>query len=200
MSEGIAQKPLIANKQATTVVGSPIGDQRMRANQRGGRAAASDRPAVSDDKLAKARAAFSAQWNQASIPRILNDDDWHYCWLSTTNSYDPIHQRMALGYEPVRPEDVAGNLSFTSPPMSSGEFAGCVSVKEMVLFRIPREIYQVAMEEMHFNEPNRLEQSVKEMFDEAANLAGRSGRSLGRDVGDGVHALGSEHSQAPIFD
>jgi hypothetical protein len=68
----------------------------------------------------------------------------------------------------------------------------------MVLFRIPREIYQVAMEEMHHYEPLRLEESLKQMFESAAGTDSR-GRSLGRDMGDGVASLGQQ-TEAPLFD
>lgn len=194
MSEQVlGQKPLIANKQPTQIGGPRIGaDARLKKTSRDSLA---DRPSISEDKLAKARANFSAQWNQSALPKFEEDPDWHYCWLSTTNSYDPIHQRMQLGYEPVRPEDIKGLATTT---MTSGEFAGCINQKEMVLFRIPREIYQVAMEEMHHYEPIRQEESLKQLYDQAAGQDAR-GRSLGRDVGDGVTSLGESQS-APLFD
>lgn len=170
-------------------------DARTTRSGRQTRDTVASRSSISEDKLAKARASFSAQWNASALPSVVQDDpDWHYCWLSTTNSYDPIEQRVSLGYEPVRPED-APNMRGGSA-MKSGEFAGCVSHKEMVLFRIPREIYQVAMEEMHFHAPNAQEDALKAMFDE---LKHGDTRGLTRSVGDDANSF-EAGKRAPIFD
>jgi hypothetical protein len=178
-----------------------LNDARLTAADRK-RATADDRSApkgTMEDRIAKARANFSAQWNQSSLPSIDDDPDWHYCWLSTTNTYDPIQQRMNLGYEPVRPEDIKGRVNFSGVSIQSGDFAGCVSTKEMVLFRIPKEIYQVAMEEMHHYEPIRQEAALKEQYDQLASGRDSGGRSLGRDIGDGVNALGQAPVKVPLF-
>lgn len=179
-----------------------LNDDRLRSNDRRKAEAAKDeRPQAGklsmEERIQRARQGFSAQWNATILPKIENDPDWHYCWLSTTNQYDPIHQRVELGYEPVKPEDMPGYRATT---MKSGEFTGCINQNEMVLFRIPKEVYQVAMEEMHHNEPNRLEQSVKEQFDQISQGRDSGGRSLGRDIGDGVNDLGRGPVKTPVFD
>ena len=89
--------------------------------------------------------AFRDKWQNSALPDIPKGliPGMHLCWLSTTNTYDSIDKRMALGYEPVKAVELKGFE--TLGKMSSGKFEGCVSCNEMVLFKIPEEIYQEVM-------------------------------------------------------
>jgi len=48
--------------------------------------------------------AFRDKWANSALPEIPAGTipGMHLCWLSTTNTYDSIDKRMALGYEPVK--------------------------------------------------------------------------------------------------
>ena len=51
---------------------------------------------------------FRDEFMQESLPKVPDDPNWHYCWLSTTNAYDTIHKRMRLGYAAVTTDDLQG--------------------------------------------------------------------------------------------
>ncbi len=58
-----------------------------------------------DAKSRRERAeAFRDKWQNSALPDLPVGaiPGFHLCWLSTTNNYDSIDKRMALGYEPVK--------------------------------------------------------------------------------------------------
>ena len=66
-----------------------------------------DRANVADpDDIARRERidAFRDKWANSALPDIPANaiPGMHLCWLSTTNTYDSIDKRMALGYEPVK--------------------------------------------------------------------------------------------------
>jgi hypothetical protein len=52
--------------------------------------------------------AFRDKWQNSALPEIPRDaiPGMHLCWLSTTNTYDSIDKRVALGYEPVKASEL----------------------------------------------------------------------------------------------
>ena len=98
--------------------------------------------------------AFRDKWANSALPEISKDaiPGFHLCWLSTTNQYDSIDKRLALGYEPVKAAEL-GNGFESLGKMSSGKFEGCVSCNEMVLFKLPEEVYQEVMKMLHLEDP-----------------------------------------------
>lgn len=100
-----------------------------------------------------------SDWLQVKLPDPPPIPGYHLCWLSTTNQYDPIHNRMRLGYTPVKPEELAGwNLP---PTVSNGQYAGMVGVEEMILFKIPLERYAQALHVFHHEQPHGAEVSIR---------------------------------------
>jgi len=85
------------------------------------------------------RRMFRSEWLQEALPTPPPIPGFHLCWLSTTNQYDPIHKRMRMGYEPVKAEDLEG---FEQYNVKAGEHAGFVSCNEIVLYKMPEEIFQ----------------------------------------------------------
>ena len=77
-------------------------------------------------------------------------DGWHLCWLSTTNSYDSIDKRMRLGYVPVKADELPGYEDYR---VKSGEHVGYISCNEMLLFKLPMDIYQEVMLYQHHEKP-----------------------------------------------
>lgn len=143
------------------------------------------------------RAMIRSEFLQEALPRVPDIPGYHTCWLSTTNSYDPINKRIRLGYRPVSVDEIAG---FDSMKMNSGEFAGCVSCNEMLLFKIPVDMYQAIMQEFHHNMPLEEEEALKRnLVDEAA--VDSKGKKLGQitEDSDGFETLADRRRKVGVF-
>ena len=130
------------------------------------------------------RAMLRSEWQQEVLPTPPKLPGWHTCWLSTTNSSDPIYKRVQKGYEPVKISEVPGFSQYTA---TQGEFEGCVACNEMVLFKVPEELYQDLMSYFHYELPMEEE----EMLRANAEVDGQdsNGKSLGQVEGDGFNHL-----------
>lgn len=121
--------------------------------------------------------AFRDKWANSALPDIPAGTipGFHLCWLSTTNTYDSIDKRIALGYEPVKAEEL-GNGFGTLGKMSSGKFEGCVSCNEMILFKLPEDIYQEVMRMLHLEDPLEHQKNITASVRDTAqgNKGGRS--------------------------
>ena len=122
--------------------------------------------------------AFRDKWQNSALPDLPKDaiPGFHLCWLSTTNTYDSIDKRMALGYEPVKAAELGKGFE-TLGKMSSGKFEGCVSCNEMVLFKLPEDIYQEVMRMLHLEDPLEHQRNITSQVRGAAET-GKGGRSL----------------------
>jgi hypothetical protein len=173
---------------------SPSEDARLfksaAADARGSRAR-EDQLRENDDgteiTAEQRRAMIRNEFQQEALPRVPELAGWHFCWLTTTSSYDPIHKRMRLGYQPVRVEELEG---FNSLRMTAGEFEGCISCNEMVLFKIPTDQYLAIMQEFHHNMPLEEEEALKQQLVDQ-NAKDSSGKKLGQitDDSDGFDTL-----------
>jgi hypothetical protein len=119
---------------------------------------------------------------------------WHVCWLTTTNPRDPIQRRTRLGYEPVRPEDVPG---FEFAADQTGEFAGMIRVNEMVAFKIPQNLYEAFMQEVHHDAPLREEEKLAEVAEQMRRKAEAEGSVLFE--GDGMVDMRDEKPRKGVF-
>jgi hypothetical protein len=173
----------------------PRDDERVNKNMdddgRGSRAQG-DLDRENDDgsslTVAQRSAMIRSEFQQEALPRAPDIPGYHVCWLSTTNSYDPINKRMRLGYRPVSVDEVSG---FESMRATSGEFPGCISCNEMLLFKVPEEIYQAIMQEFHHNMPLEEEEALKRNLVDA-NAVDSKGKKLGQitEDSDGFEDLG----------
>jgi len=122
--------------------------------------------------------AFRDRWQNSALPEIPDGTlaGFHLCWLSTTNNYDSIDKRMALGYEPVKAAELGKGFEALGK-MSSGKFEGCVSCNEMVLFKLPEEIYQEVMRMMHLEDPLEHQRNITAAVRSTAQ-DGKGGRSI----------------------
>lgn len=139
------------------------------------------------------KALLRREWEADLLPSIEDPNGyWHYCWLSTTNNTDPIYRRLKLGYELVKYE-VMSTLGIQNQ-ITSGEFVGCVSINEMILARIPQELYREIMTINHHERPMTEEELLKanSVMDEEDS----EGNRLGMAFGDGINRLG-ENRRAP---
>jgi hypothetical protein len=134
--------------------------------------------ASSDDIARRERLdAFRDKWANSALPDLPGGiiPGMHLCWLSTTNTYDSIDKRMALGYEPVKASELGKGFEGLGK-MSSGKFEGCVSCNEMVLFKLPEDIYQEVMRMLHLEDPLEHQRNITAQVRGAAegNKGGRS--------------------------
>jgi len=132
-----------------------------------------------NNKTKRERAeAFRDKWQNSALPDLPAGiiPGFHLCWLSTTNNYDSIDKRVALGYEPVKASELGKGFEGLGK-MSSGKFEGCVSCNEMVLFKLPEEIYQEVMRMMHLEDPLDHQRNITASVRSTAQ-EGKGGRSV----------------------
>lgn len=93
---------------------------------------------------------FKQKFGQAELPDIPPIDGYHVFWATTTNARDPVVNRLRVGYELIRAEDVPGMNHVT---VKTGEYAGCIGVNEMLAMKIPLRIYHQMMQHNHHDAP-----------------------------------------------
>lgn len=151
-----------------------------------------DGSALSD---AERRKMLRNEWVQEVLPSPPKVEGFHHCWLSTTNSTDPIYKRVQRGYIPVKASEVPGfGAQFTAV---GGEFDGCVSCNEMYLFKIPVQLYNDLMMIYHHDMPIEQEASIRESVSRR-DEEDSSGRSLTQVEGD-FNNLGRGAGRQPQF-
>ena len=141
------------------------------------------------------RKMWSDEWTQSALPKVPEIPGWHLCWLSTTNGYDSIDKRMRLGYVPVRADELPG---FENYRVKAGEDIGFIACNEMRLYKLPMEIYQEVMTEMHHEAPKEEADKVQVQVEQLQGNRDSSGRSLGSVEGEGFGNL-NRNVQAPVF-
>lgn len=176
-------------------------DNRLKKNTHAGR---ESRGATADKSRAapeegfvsseERRRMFRSEWVQEALPTPPEIPGFHLCWLSTTNQYDPIHKRLRMGYTPVKAEEIPG---FENYRVKAGEQEGFVACNEMVLYKMPEEIYQEIMAEMHHYAPMDEQEKIKVQQDQLLNAKDSNGKRLGQVEGDGMEFDLSK--QAPVF-
>jgi len=173
-------------------------DERLKKELgagRGSRAmsdrAVTERRDISDDD--RLQMFQQALFNDA-LPDLPNLPGYHLCWLTTTNTRDPIHRRMQLGYEPVKPEEVPGMQYAT---LKTGEWSGFIAVNEMLAFKLPMSLYQRFMQEAHHDAPLREEQSLADQSDAIREQLMRSGSTV--TEGDGLSELRQSNPARGVF-
>ena len=158
--------------------------------------ATQDRRAASDELASQQerRRMFRNEWIQESLPKPPDIPGYHLTWLSTTNGYDPIHKRLRMGYTPVTIEEVPG---FENYKVKAGEHAGFVACNEMLLYKLPNELYQQIMEELHHYAPQEEADKIRAQIE---NMGPRDskGRPLGMVEGEGMNQL-DQTMPVPVF-
>ena len=121
------------------------------------------------------RKMWSEEWTQSALPKLPNMDGWHLCWLSTTNSYDSIDKRIRLGYVPVKSDELP---DFENYKVKSGEHVGYISCNEMLLFKLPMDIYQDIMAENHHWLPLDESEKIKLQQEQLVDQSRVKGKQL----------------------
>lgn len=137
---------------------------------------------------------FRNQLFNDALPDLPPIPGYHLCWLTTTNTRDPIHRRMQLGYEPLRADEVPG-MEFAS--LKTGEYAGMIGVNEMIAFKLPLSLYQGFMDEVHHKAPLAEEEKLNALVDRMRSEAEAAGAAL--IEGDGMTDLRGPMPQRGIY-
>ena len=138
---------------------------------------------------------WSDEWTQSALPKTPEIPGWHLCWLSTTNSYDSIDKRMRLGYVPVKADELTG---FDTYRVKSGENIGFIACNEMVLYKIPMDLYQDVMLQMHHEKPLEEADKIRVQAENLQGMRDSSGKSLGQVEGEGFGDLDRD-VKTPVF-
>lgn len=141
------------------------------------------------------RKMWSDEWTQSALPKVPEIPGWHLCWLSTTNGYDSIDKRMRLGYVPVKADELPG---FDNYRVKAGEDIGFIACNEMRLYKLPMEVYQEVMTQMHHEAPMEEADKVQVQVEQLQGNRDSSGRSLGSVEGEGFGNL-NRNVQTPVF-
>jgi len=167
------------------------GGRESRSSQDSSRAA----PEEAFISKQERRKMWSDEWTQSALPKVPEIPGWHLCWLSTTNGYDSIDKRMRLGYVPVRADELPG---FDNYRVKAGEDVGFIACNEMRLYKLPMEVYQEVMTQMHHDAPNEESDKVQVQVEQLQGNRDSSGKSLGSVEGEGFGNL-NRNVQAPVF-
>lgn len=178
-----------------------FGDERLKKDAgvtvRGSREN-EDTPRTHDDggslSAEQRRRLLRQEWVHDILPRPPAIPGFHLCWLSTTNSTDPIHKRMQMGYQPVKFQEVPG---FHQYKVEGGEFDNCIACNEMLLFKVSEERYQDLMTIYHHDMPLEQEQSIYEKVSSQGEIDS-NGRQLNIVEGD-FNQLGRSATRTPHF-
>jgi hypothetical protein len=142
------------------------------------------------------RKMWSDEWTQSALPKVPEIPGWHLCWLSTTNSYDTIDKRVRLGYVPVTADEVKG---FESYRVKAGEQVGYIACNEMLLFKLPMDVYQEVMTQMHYDAPLAEEERIRSQV-ESLSARDSSGRKLVHTEAGMDRFDQQQTNRAPVFE
>ena len=140
------------------------------------------------------RALLRQEWVTEVLPTPPEKPGFHRCWLSTTNSTDPIYKRIQRGYKAVKITDIP---AFGQYRIQGGEFEGCIQCNEMLLFEIEEERYQDIMTILHHDMPAEAERNIYEKVVSQQEFDS-NGRPL-VELEEGMRSLGRGPAQTPHF-
>jgi hypothetical protein len=152
-----------------------------------------------EDKFISAqerRKMWSEEMTQSALPKLPDMDGWHLCWLSTTNGYDSIDKRMRLGYVPVKAEELPGYEDYR---VKSGEHVGFISCNEMLLYKLPMDIYQEVMLYQHHERPREEAEKIRVQLENLQGQRDSNGRPLVSVEGEGIGSIEQQPNRVPVF-
>lgn len=171
----------------------------LNAGGRHDRASEDAERASPEDKFVskmERRKMFDEEWTQSALPKLPSVSGWHLCWLSTTNSYDSIDKRIRLGYVPVKSEELPGYEDYR---VKSGEHVGYISCNEMLLFKLPMDVYQEIMTYQHHDKPRDEAEKIKVQLESLQGQRDSNGRRLVDVEGEGIGSIEQQPNKLPVF-
>jgi hypothetical protein len=137
---------------------------------------------------------FVDSHGQSVMPDLPQMDGFHTCWLTTTNPRDTIARRRMMGYQLIRAEEIPGWAGLS---MKTGEFAGVISVNEMVAARISLRLYNRYMKHSHEALPRSEEEKLRANVDLMKQQAESAGGKIFE--GDGTEQIVQRAPPMPEF-
>lgn len=116
------------------------------------------------------------EFQQTVLPSIPDIPGYHLCWLATNSQYDPIHRRFNLGYMPVRADEMPG---YDMYKVKDGDQSGHIMCNEMLLCKMPMDVYQEIMLEHHHYQPMDEAEKIKVQQEQLVNQRDRTGKAMG---------------------
>ena len=168
-----------------------LGGRETRASEDASRAPVEEKFMSAQER----RKMWSDEWTQTALPKVPPLPGWHLCWLSTTNSYDSVDKRMRLGYVPVTADEFPG---FENYRVKAGEQIGHIACNEMILYKLPMDVYQDLMLHMHHELPNDEADKIRVQVENLQGARDSSGKSLGRVEGEGFGDF-DRNVKTPVF-
>ena len=158
-----------------------MNDDRLKKDSTAGR-----EPRSTQDKLraapeenfpvARERRRARNEFQQTVLPSIPDIPGFHSCWLATNSQYDPIHRRFSLGYAPVRADELPG---YDMYKVKEGDQSGHIMCNEMLLCKMPMDIYQDIMLEHHHYQPMDEADKIRVDQEQLVSQRDRSGKAAG---------------------
>jgi len=169
------------------------GGRNDRASEDASRRAPEDKFISTQER----RKMWSEEWTQSALPKLPEFDGWHLCWLSTSNSYDSIDKRIRLGYVPVKSEELPGYEDYR---VKAGEHVGYISCNEMLLFKLPMDVYQEIMMHMHHEMPQEEAEKIRVQVEQLKGARDSNGKSLVGVEGEGMMGnFDRQPNRTPVF-
>lgn len=155
------------------------------------REATQNREISDEERIAE----FRAKFMESVLPTLPTPPGMHPFWASTTHQQQTIASLIRMGYKPMKKSDIPGWDLATS--IDTGEYAGCVGMKEMIAFMLPMVLYQEYMKINHHERPLQEEEKLKANLSSLNETArSKGGAVLG--VGDGFDNFGRQR-ETPDF-
>lgn len=169
-----------------------IQDARENSNARASREAAEphEEPRETTDKLRLTERLAMLENVDTVLPTPPKIPGFHTIWLTTTNPQDSLERRYQLGYELVRPEEIPDwDYTHASQKSSGAVSKDRIMINEMVLAKLPEELYLAYLKHNHHTRPLQQEQAITGSAVISTMKDGR-GRTIGIIEGEGHAELG----------
>ena len=106
--------------------------------------------------------------------------------------------RIRLGYTPVLADELPGYENYR---VKAGEHVGHIACNEMLLFKIPMDLYQRVMTHFHYQKPMEATQAIMERMEELQQGVDSSGHRLLKTEGEGFgNVAKSSVNRPPVFE
>jgi hypothetical protein len=141
-------------------------------------------------------ALFRRKNYQSLLPDLPEMPGFHVCWLTTqTQGGDTIQVRLTQGYSLIKQDELPGFETFR---VDSGDYAGCIQVREMLAAKIPEGLYRGYMRIEHHERPQELMDGLQHKIAGYQAEAERSGARFSTESADGIDGLADLRRSAPV--
>ena len=83
--------------------------------------------------------------------------------------------------------------------MKAGEHVGYISCNEMLLFKLPMDIFQDIMAYQHHERPREEAEKIRVQLDSLQGTRDSNGRPLVKVEGEGFGSIEQQTNQLPVF-